>query len=304
MHETHNKILPNVVTSNSCSFRDFVFQTILNRAFSTDRLGINCSIFGKQCTGKHSHHRFNIGRGIAFFIGQRTEERREKRTKLLEHYHDLKEKVLIYWLSSSVNITHRAESFPKVETPVYLATFSSIKGEDDWHKWLMQHIYDDEGYPSIRQIIEKLEVHEKKHNKFVGSLIRTLNDEIRLTLEDFPRLKEWKPEKREDCYYFRDICLAVLGDKSLKIIEQDLYLGNDRRIARSDNDTLTKLKDRIEKIRLIHKKDLQNIQNGIKRDGELLKSIQEHAKKILYELALEKPLKGKCDYERSLESTD
>ena len=102
----------------------------------------------------------------------------------------------------------------------------------------------------------------------------------------------------------RDICLVVLNDKPLKIIEQkDLYLGNDRRIARSDNDSLTKLKDGIERIRLIHKKDLQNIQNGIKRDGELLKSIQEHVKKILYELASEKPLKGKCDYERSLEST-
>lgn len=37
-------------------------------------------------------------------------------------------------------------------------------------------------------------------------------------------------------------------------------------VACSDNDTLVKLKEEIERIRLAHQKDTQNIRNSIKKD--------------------------------------
>jgi rubrerythrin len=236
------------------------------------------------------------------WLTERKEEQHEKKAKFLRHHHVLKEKVLDFWLSSSVNATYRDEDYPNVEKPVYLATFRNIQGQDNWYKWLMQHIYDDEGYPSIKQLIEELKAHEKEHNRFVGSLVRTIDDGIRLTLKDFSRLEEWKPEKREDYFFLRNVRLAVLDDKPLRIFNQtELSLENGDKIATSDNATLTRLKNAIERIRLAHEKDLQNIHNGIKKDRQILESIQEGVKEILYELALEKPLKGKCDYERSLD---
>lgn len=247
--------------------------------------------------------RIHLGRSVAFFIGQREKTKREKRTKLLRHYSILKQKVLTKWLSFSANTLSYIENFCPCMCNLYLATWLTINGSDVWHKWMMQHIYDEEGYPHIQSLFKKLETHEKNHNSFVSSLIKTLNDEAKSMLRAFPNLKEYESGIADNFYNMNNIFYALHNpNMPLKIFEErELYVNSDRRIAKSDSETLQKLKTEIERIRSVHKEDFEKVDSGIKTDKQLLDSIQRLVDQIVYELALEKPLKGRCDYELSLD---
>lgn len=149
-----------------------------------------------------------------------------------------------------------------------------------------------------------METHEKEHNKSVGAMLKAIDDEIGFTLESFSTLQEWNPNIKDDYYYLKNIQLAVLDERPLKIHEKkNLHLGKDERIAKSDFNTLTKLKIGIEGIRDSHKEDLQKIRVNIEEDDHLLESIQKHLKAIDYDLAKGNPLKGRCDFcDRLLDS--
>lgn len=81
-YEASKKVF--VRNSYSDCVSHFIFQRILNHILSADRLAISRPVFRRQCLGKCSSHRFNIGRGVAFFLGQRAEERREQARHLSE----------------------------------------------------------------------------------------------------------------------------------------------------------------------------------------------------------------------------
>jgi len=239
---------------------------------------------------------------LLFLMEERKKEGREKRAKLSRHYDGINKNVLTRWLSLSVNTVSYIEGFTTSMRPFYCSTSSIIKGEDTWHKWAMQHIYHEEGYPDLRSLFEKLESHEKNHNNFVSSLLKTLNDEVKSALRAFSNLKEYESGMADNFYHMENILSALhIYDVALEIFERELYLGKGTRIAKSNSETVLNLKGEIERIRATHKNDFEKIKVGIEKDEQLLNIIKSHVDHIIYELALEKPLKGECDYECSLD---
>lgn len=169
------------------------------------------------------------------------------------------------------------------------------------HKWAMQHIRDEKGYPEIESLFKRLETHEKTHNNFVSTLLTTINDEIKSILEAFPNLKEHRKDP-ENFYNVNHLLYALHNPNSpLNIVEdKELCVDSDRTIAKSDNQTVLNLKGEIEKIRLSHKIDFEKVEAGIDEDERIIDSIKSHVEQVIYDLSLEKPLKGKCDYELNL----
>jgi len=240
---------------------------------------------------------------LVFFIGERNKEKRERKAKLSKHYDSIRENVLTKWLELPISRLYQIEvSCVKASAPLYIATCLSIRLEDTWHKWALQHIYDEKGYPGIKKLIEELETHEKNHNDFVSSLLITIDHEVQSALKIFQNLKETKEDLNN--YYDRGgINYDIQSQKLLKIKEKLLYTSDGVTVAVSDNDTLIKLKNEIERIRDTHKNDFEKIKTNMEKDQELLNNIKRNVKTVIYELEKEKPLKGKCDYERSLDST-
>lgn len=245
---------------------------------------------------------------ILFFSFLRREHRKKqerRRKKLNDHHQDLKEKVLTRWLNLSINTVNYIKDFPRAMNSFYLATWSSIKGRDRWHKWAIQHVYDEEGYPKLKSLFEKLETHEKNHNNFVFSLLKTISTEIKEVLKTLPTLKEHGKWTDNNFYHMKNVLFSLHNYKvSLMLYPEELIDEDGRVIARAkgDSETLRKLEGEIKRIRTAHKQDFEKVENSVEEDKKLLNNINKHVNNIIYDLSLEKPLKGKCDYEPSLDS--
>jgi rubrerythrin len=152
---------------------------------------------------------------------------------------------------------------------LYLATWLTINGSDVWHEWMMQHICDKEGYPHIQNLFKKLETHEKNHNNSVSLLIKTLDDEVESMLKTLLNLKEYESGITNNFYHMKNILYALHNPNTpLKIFEEkELWVNSDRRVAKSDSQTIQKLKTEIERIRLTHKEDFEKPALTIKNNG-------------------------------------
>jgi len=295
-----------VLSSYSSCVSSLSFQRLFSHVFSADRLAFSRRLFRKQCFSKRSNYHFNLGRGIGFFINHHQEGKREKRTKILDHYCKLREHVLEKWLSASgepIRGISYVEGLSPASKDYYLNSSLIFKGESRWHKWTMQHIRDEKGYPEIQVLFKELETYEKNHNDLVSSVLKTIKNEAELSLRTFPNLKKHASGMSDDFYNEENVLYALHNpDEPLKVFDlKELYAGSSRRTARSDNQTIPKLKDEIERIRSIHEKDFEKIEEGKREDERILDKINSLIDGIIYDLSLEKPLKGKCDYERSLD---
>ena len=247
-------------------------------------------------------HAVNLGRAITFFIERHGKESREKRNKLLKHWHELRVNVLEKWTSLEPFYVQHIEGLRPALKDHYLNSSSIFRDKSTWHKLTIQHICDkDDGYPAICSAFDYLKIHEKNHNVSVALLLGILDDEIKILLEKLPNLKSVEDMKNN--FYSMKNILYVLHNPEvpLNIVDDELWANSDRRIARSDGEILQKLKDGIERIRLAHKNAFEKVENGKLEDKKILVHISKLVDDIIYGLSLEKPLKGQCDYERSLD---
>jgi len=239
---------------------------------------------------------------LLFFIEGHGKEKHEKRDKLSKHWHELRIHVLEKWVSLQPIGTRHIEGLRPALKDDYLNSSSIFGVETTWHKLTMQHICDKQGYPAVCGMIEHLKTYEKDHNVFVAILLGTLDDEIESLLEKLSNLKEYTIGMKNDFYFMKNIRYALHNpETSLNIFADGLYVDSDMRIAKSDSETLQKLKDGIEKIRTTHKNAFEKIENSIVEDRKILTYIGKQVNDAIYDLSLEKPLKGQCDYERSLD---
>lgn len=235
---------------------------------------------------------------------ERVRERHEKKTKLSDHYQNLRKNALEKWLNLAANEVYYLDDFPKAMNYFYLDTWSTIRGTDEWQKWMMQHTYCEKGYPNLKSLFEKLKKRERGHNNSVSSLLKTINQEISCVLKNFPKLREHGRWRADNFYYMRNILFCLHNyNVSLNPYPDELIDEEGRVIARGDTKAIQKLKREIERIRIAHKEDFENIEDSKEKDKELLNEIKRLVKKINYELLSGKTLKGKCDY-CSLDSID
>lgn len=229
-------------------------------------------------------------------LEEEEKQREKKELSLKNHYKELK-KILEKWLTLPVNKLDHLKTFQKINDQLYLATASSIKNRDDTQlKLTIQHIDDEQGYPKLHSLLKELENHEKTHNQFVSSIVKTIYDEIQESLKTLPNLKDYG-EFRKDSLSMKNVIYALHNPNfTLYRYDVDLTVEGGLILARSSEDNLLKLESIIETIRTNHKKDFEKIEVNIKKDERLLNEFKGLVNSIIYELALEKPLKGKCDY--------
>jgi rubrerythrin len=219
------------------------------------------------------------------------QKEKERREKIQNHYDGLRENVFEKWLSLSV----------KVEDSL-LKSWSDIEVDDNWHKWAIQHLCDTKGYPEISELFDKLKSYEKTHNDFVSSLWNALIDEAKTMLRSFSNLRPYE-EGIDDFYIWESVKYALLHPKiGLRIFyDKELYYGGGAgRIAKSNKETIPKLKKKLERIEKRHQKDYEKIEETIKKEEEILDQIRNKVKDIVDILSEDKPLRGKCDYCKEL----
>lgn len=235
---------------------------------------------------------------------ERVRERQEKKAKLSDHYQNLRKNALEKWLNLATNTVYYIDDFPKAMNYFYLNTWSIIRGTDEWQKWMMQHVYDKKGYPKLKFLFEKLKRYEEKHNKFVASVLDGIFKEVKEVLDTFPKLKEHGERTTNNYYYTRKVLFCIHNyNISLHPYPNELIDEEGRVIAKGDTKAIQKLNREIERIRIAHKEDFENIECSEEKDKDILNKIKRLVKKINYELLSGKSLKGKCDY-CSLDSID
>ncbi len=280
-------IIPTPWTFAVVTVVEFMIKTILEKIFK--KPNIDAEKLGKVIVRET----------------QKIKKQTESQQKLKNHCQEILH-VFEDWSFISVNEPRRVKGFIIAKNPLYLATWSAINARDTLG-WAMEHVNDKEGYPKLKRLLKKLEKHEKKHNESVSSLLKRLDEKAISVLKGFPNLKEKQREsnlKNNFCYMEKILDVLHNPNFLLQINEErkELYYFSST-IAKSDIKTVVELKGEIEKIRAIHKKDFEKINADIEKDEQLLNKSKKIVKDIIYKVAkLDKTLKGKCDYERGLDS--
>ena len=249
-----------------------------------------------------------VGDGLlkSFFIlrGERINREEKHHEKLIDHYQKLGEEMK-EWLSLSVKRVYYLDDFPEAMNSFYLNSWSFIKRNDKWNKWAIRHICDEKGYPQIASVFDELCQYEKNHNNFVSTVVIAITEEVKGILINLKNFKEKEEEVTNNFYYTKNVLFNVYNyENHFGIYGDQLIDGEGRTLAKGDSQVVTTLKIEIENIRLKHKDDFENIENGFREDKKTLNKIKSLVEDLIYDLSINKPLKGKCDYCMSLGSSN